>query len=65
MNRFRIFEACPKTEFLRTTGRELTPDESTKLNKALSLGLIQETPSTWQLTTLGKRYLNSLLDLFV
>jgi oxygen-independent coproporphyrinogen-3 oxidase len=65
MNRFRIFEMCPKTEFQCTTGRSLTQDERAKLNKALSLGLIQETPTSWQLTALGKRYLNSLLDLFV
>ncbi|MDT0628954.1 radical SAM family heme chaperone HemW [Alteromonas sp. W364] len=65
MNRFRIFEMCPKTEFQRTTGRSLTQYERAKLNKALSLGLIQETPTSWQLTALGKRYLNSLLDLFV
>jgi oxygen-independent coproporphyrinogen-3 oxidase len=65
MNRFRIFEPCPKTEFKRTSGRNLTQEENTKLQKALSLGLIRETPESWQLTHLGKRYLNSLLDLFV
>lgn len=65
MNRFRIFEPCPKTAFQATTGRMLTQEESANLDKALSLGLIQETPTSWQLSAIGKRYLNSLLDLFV
>jgi oxygen-independent coproporphyrinogen-3 oxidase len=65
MNRFRIMEACPKMQFAKTTGRELTTIELQHLEKAKTMKLITSNELEWQLTETGKRYLNSLLDLFV
>jgi len=65
MNRFRIMEACPKAEFTKNTGRELSSIELQHLKKAESMKLITSNAEEWQLTDTGKRYLNSLLDLFV
>ncbi len=65
MNRFRIMEVCPKVEFAKKTGRELSSIELQHLEKAQSMKLITSNADEWQLTDTGKRYLNSLLDLFV
>jgi oxygen-independent coproporphyrinogen-3 oxidase len=65
MNRFRLMEACHKTEFARHTGRELYKSEQAVLHKATDKGLIIDSANTWQLSQLGKRYLNTLLADFV
>jgi hypothetical protein len=65
MNRFRIMESCPKASFLATTGRDLTILERQHLEKAESMQLITSNETEWKLTETGKRYLNSLLDLFL
>lgn len=65
MNRFRIMEVCPKAEFTKNTGRELSSIELQHLEKAQSMNLITSNAEEWQLTDTGKRFLNSLLDLFV
>jgi oxygen-independent coproporphyrinogen-3 oxidase len=65
MNRFRIIEPCPKSHFADYTGRLLLDTELQSLDKAISMNLIIEIEDVWQLTDNGKRYLNSLLDLFV
>jgi oxygen-independent coproporphyrinogen-3 oxidase len=65
MNRFRLVEACPKDDFERLTHSTLKPKEQQTLNKAIQQGLIEESPNAWQVTELGRRYLNSLLDSFV
>jgi putative oxygen-independent coproporphyrinogen III oxidase len=65
MNRFRIMEACPKVQFAQTTGRELIKSELQHLEKAKTMKLITSNEQAWQITETGKRYLNSLLDLFV
>jgi putative oxygen-independent coproporphyrinogen III oxidase len=65
MNRFRVMEACPKAEFEKTTGRPLTNAELLSLEKAEKMQLITSNEHEWQLTDTGKRYLNSLLDLFL
>ena len=65
MNRFRIMEACPKAQFAKTTGRELIKSELQHLEKAKTMKLITSNEQAWQLTETGKRYLNSLLDLFI
>ena len=65
MNRFRVMEACPKTDFVKNTGRQLTSSELANLAKAESMQLISSNDDEWQLTDTGKRYLNSLLDLFL
>ena len=65
MNRFRIMEPCPKVEFAKNTGKELSSTELQHLYKAQSMKLITSNAQEWQLTDTGKRYLNSLLDLFI
>jgi oxygen-independent coproporphyrinogen-3 oxidase len=65
MNRFRVMEACPKAEFEKTTGRALSEAELLSLEKAEKMQLITSNEHVWQLTDTGKRYLNSLLDLFL
>lgn len=64
MNRFRLLEPCPKQDFTRMTGLPLSTITE-QLNRAIELGLIDDNEHNWQITTLGKRYLNSLLELFV
>jgi len=64
MNRFRLLEAAPRTEFAQYTGL----DESViraPLNEALAKGYLLETPEYWQITEHGKLFLNSLLELFL
>lgn len=65
MNRFRLVEACPKDDFERLTYSTLGQQDTQTISKAIQQGLITETPTTWQVTELGRRYLNSLLDSFV
>ncbi|MFT4654783.1 MAG: putative oxygen-independent coproporphyrinogen III oxidase [Patiriisocius sp.] len=64
MNRFRLVEACPKDAFLRHTGRKLNLNEEAILTKLVHKGLLEESPSSWQVSELGRRYLNSLLEEF-
>lgn len=65
MNRFRLLEACPITDFSALTGRELTTNEVNILNKLSDKGLITSTRLHWQITELGKRYFNTVLEDFV
>ncbi len=64
MNRFRLLEAAPRTEFTRYTGLS---EETVRpqIEQAKSLGYIKETPEYWQITQHGKLFLNSLLELFL
>lgn len=64
MNRFRLFEPAPKAEFEAYTGLELERVE-TVLAIAQSKELIEDLGDSWQLTSLGHRYLNVLLELFM
>ncbi|SIQ98728.1 oxygen-independent coproporphyrinogen-3 oxidase [Aeromonas sp. RU39B] len=64
MNRFRLFEPVPKAEFTAYTGLELERVESV-LAMAQTKELIVDHGESWQLTTLGHRYLNVLLELFM
>lgn len=64
MNRLRLFEAIPKSEFSELTGMS-TNQLQAPLAEALRLELLCETDSHWQLTPLGRRFLNRLLDLFI
>ncbi|MBL0627003.1 radical SAM family heme chaperone HemW [Aeromonas jandaei] len=64
MNRFRLFEPAPKAEFEAYTGLPLERVE-TVLAIAQSKELIDDLGDSWQLTTLGHRYLNVLLELFM
>ena len=65
MNRFRLMQACPKDAFLSHTGRELSQHEALILQKISSKGLLDISPNNWQVTELGRRYLNTLLEEFV
>lgn len=65
MNRFRLLEPCPKQDYTDLTGHELDTATGEKLTVAIEKGLIIETHTHWQVTALGKRYLNTLLELMV
>lgn len=64
MNRFRLFEPVPKAEFTAYTGLALERVESV-LAIARTKELIIDHGDSWQLTALGHRYLNVLLELFM
>jgi oxygen-independent coproporphyrinogen-3 oxidase len=64
MNRFRLLEAAPRSEFTRYTGL----DESLirpQLNEAIAKDYLVETADCWQITEHGKLFLNSLLEIFL
>ncbi|MFA3790825.1 radical SAM family heme chaperone HemW [Aliiglaciecola sp. SL4] len=65
MNRLRLLEACPKQEYDMFTGQPLSAALKQNLQIAVQKGLISETQNEWQLTLLGKRYLNTLLETLV
>lgn len=65
MNRFRLLEPCPKADFEKLTFTQLSSADQQALEKAVKQGLLLETEHSWQVSPLGKRYLNSLLDAFV
>lgn len=66
MNRFRLVEPCPMEEFEHFTGISREAPELTKiLQKALSKGLLMQNENSWQVSELGKRYLNELIGLFL
>ena len=65
MNRFRLLEACPKAAYLADTGSPLPKNIEQALSEASNQGLITDTDSHWQITALGKRYLNTLLSKLV
>ncbi|SEQ56942.1 radical SAM family heme chaperone HemW [Basfia succiniciproducens] len=64
MNRFRLLEPVPKTEFVQFTG---LPESAVKkqIDWALEKNYIIETESTWQITERGKLFLNELLEVFL
>ncbi|HDX8403111.1 radical SAM family heme chaperone HemW [Aeromonas dhakensis] len=64
MNRFRLFEPAPKAEFEAFTGLPLERVEAV-LAIARTKELIEDLGDSWQLTSLGHRYLNVLLELFM
>lgn len=64
MNRFRLLEACPKQDFIDTTGLPLTDIQAT-LNWALEKQYLTETATHWQITEKGKLFLNDLLEAFM
>ncbi|WP_133468375.1 radical SAM family heme chaperone HemW [Paraglaciecola marina] len=65
MNRFRLIEPCPKQDFIDFTGQNLDKVTANNLQKAIDSGLLTDTPEHWQVTTLGRRYLNTLLETMV
>lgn len=65
MNRFRLLETCPKDAYELTTGQLPSNEVLDILQKAEDKGLLSITANSWQVTELGRRYLNSLLSMFV
>ncbi len=65
MNRFRLLEACEKEAYTQNTGQPLSNQAQSILKRNVEKGLIDETSEHWQVTDLGRRYLNSLLADFV
>ena len=61
MNRFRLFEPVPKAEFIALTGLPLA-SVAPLLARAKERDLLTETAQAWQVTELGHRYLNVLLE---
>ncbi|MHA2938368.1 radical SAM family heme chaperone HemW [Vibrio sp. RC27] len=64
MNRFRLLEACPKSEFVAATGLEIGDVQST-IDWAKQKDYLIETEQTWQVTNKGKLFLNELLEAFL
>ncbi len=64
MNRFRLFEPCPKQQFVDRTGLPLTQITSL-MQAAIRKELIADDGDVWRVTELGHRYLNVLLEGFM
>lgn len=64
MNRFRLFEAVPKHEFSQRTGLD-EASQAARLQEAMACELLLDGGDHWQVTELGHRYLNKLLQLFM
>lgn len=64
MNRFRLLEATPKTEFEAYTGLDRKKVQAT-MDWALSKNFITENNTYWQITQHGKLFLNELLEGFL
>ncbi len=64
MNRFRLLEPMPRSDFTRLTGLDERVIRD-KIDNALENGYLVETEHQWQLTEKGKLFLNSLLELFL
>lgn len=65
MNRFRLLEPCPKTDYENFTGLGLDNKTAQNLEVAVKRGLLIESSDEWQVTPLGRRYLNTLLEMMV
>jgi putative oxygen-independent coproporphyrinogen III oxidase len=65
MNRFRLLEPCPKSDYSDFTGLALDDNTKKNLQIALTRGLLVESKNEWQVTLLGRRYLNTLLEMLV
>ena len=64
MNRFRLREPCPKTEFSERTGLSTHKIESA-IQLAISGGYLKDTGDHWQVTKKGRLFLNDLLEGFL
>src|SRR5690554_3310142 len=64
MNYFRLFEAVPKAVFSAYTGLATT-DADRDLAPAIAQNLVVDNGCHWQTTELGRRYLNSVLDMLI
>ncbi|WP_404341039.1 radical SAM family heme chaperone HemW [Pseudoalteromonas mariniglutinosa] len=64
MNRFRLFEPCPKADLHALTKLSMQ-SQQVSLGKAISKGLLTDNNNNWQVSQKGHRFLNDLLELFV
>ena len=64
MNRFRLMEACPKQDFLDTTGLGFDAIKPT-IDWSKEMGYLSESATHWQITEKGKLFLNDLLEAFM
>ncbi|WP_372881060.1 radical SAM family heme chaperone HemW [Psychromonas sp.] len=64
INRLRLFEDIPFTEFVDFTGL-LVSSIDRQIQKAVAKKLLITKNNSWQVTPLGHRYLNELLTLFM
>lgn len=64
MNRFRLLEATPKTDFEQLTGLTLKSIEPL-IAQAIEKNYLTETTQHWQITQHGKLFLNELLEGFL
>jgi putative oxygen-independent coproporphyrinogen III oxidase len=65
MNRFRLLEPCPTSDYSDFTGIPLDNATKQNLETAITRGLLVESSYEWQVTPLGRRYLNTLLEMMV
>lgn len=66
MNQFRLFEPCPIERLEQYSGLTANSAEiATPIEKAIQHGWLTHENNHWQTTESGKRYLNSLLELFL
>ena len=66
MNRLRLTEPCPKQDYAAFTGLKLSQfGLADKIAKAVDSGLLLEDTDSWQVSELGRRYLNNLLETLV
>lgn len=64
MNRFRLLEPCPISDFTAYTGLPVS-SIADAIAQAQQAQLITASASHWQITDKGARYLNDLLTLFI
>lgn len=64
MNQLRLNEAIPKVRFSERTGLAIEHAEAS-IATAVKQGLVVSTPTEWQTTPLGRRYMNNILDQLV
>ncbi|MFP2768729.1 radical SAM family heme chaperone HemW [Oceanisphaera sp. KMM 10153] len=64
MNRLRLFEPIPQHELQALTGLSVSQLQA-PLAEARRLDLLADDGTHWQVTPLGRRFLNRLLDLFI
>lgn len=62
MNRLRLVEPCPLDEYQARYGQDLPQTHKHALDRAVDKGMLTLDQHAWQVTPLGRRYLNTLLD---
>jgi oxygen-independent coproporphyrinogen-3 oxidase len=65
MNRFRLTEACSKEDYETFTLTQPNNKTLSHLDNAIQQGLLIDSPKTWQVTSKGRQYLNTLLAEFI